>query len=170
MVKTFILIGIIVGIVVLGIGAVYAVCLNSCNPANHNSMIGTMMGSMMGNGNMMSGMMSDVPQDIIIKVKSSQQIPVGVESSVKLLVLDKDTKKPLSDAQVIVGIEQGSPMSTMNMVGSMIDAENLGNGEYLVKFRVDNAGDYTLHTHVIPSGKSMHSMMENHMDIGIIAK
>src|SRR5713226_5215513 len=174
MVRTLVLIGAIVGVVVLGIGAVYAVCLNSCYPANQNSMIGSMMGSMMdsmmGSGNMMSGMMSDIPQDVIIKIKSSQQVSFGKESFIKLLVLDKNTKKPLSNAQIIVGIERGAPMSTMNMIGPMFKAENIGNGEYVVKFTLDNTGYYTMHTHVIPSGKSMHSMMENHMDIGIVVK
>jgi len=85
-------------------------------------------------------------------------------------VLDKETKKPLTNAQVIVGIEKGAPMSTMNMIGPMFNAENIGNGKYLVQFTLDEKGYYTMHTHVIPAGKSMHSMMQNHMDIGILAK
>lgn len=136
-----------------------------------NGMMGSMMsgGNMMGNGGMQCSMMTDSPQDVIIKVKSSQQVSAGKESHIILLVTDKN-KTPLNDARVIVGIERGAPMSTMDMMGGMFSAENIGNGKYIVKFTLDTAGYYTLHTHVIPSGKSMHSMMENHMDIGIIAK
>ena len=165
MTKTIILIGIIIAAVVIGIGAAYAVCINACHPTNQISMMGSMMGS-----GMMSGMMDDVPHDVIIKVVSSQKVPSGKQAQIKLLVLDKNTKQPLDDAQVIVGIERGAPMSTMNMIGSMFKAENIGDGKYVVKLTVDESGYYTLHTHVIPAGKSMHSMMNNHMDIGIIAK
>lgn len=126
--------------------------------------------SMMESGGMMSSMMNQDPKDVIIKIQSSQQVSVGKEAQVKLLVLDKNTGNPLTDAQVIVGLEEGAPMSSMNMIGEMFDAENLGDGTYLVKFTLDSPGYYTLHTHVIPAGKSMHSMMANHMDIGIIAK
>ena len=161
--KTIILVGIIIGIVVIGIGAVYAICINACYPTNKNSVMGSMMGS-----GMMSGMMDDIPHDVIIKVVSSQKVPIGKEAQNKLLILDKNTKQPLNDAQVIVGIERSAPMSTMMMNG-MFKADNIGNGKYVVKFTVNNSGYYTMHTHVIPNGKSMHSMMNNHMDIGIIA-
>ena len=126
--------------------------------------------SMMEGGGMMSSMMNQDPKDVIIKIQSSQQVSVGKESQIKLLVLDKNTGNPLTDAQVTVGFEKGVPMSSMNMIGGMFDAENLGDGTYLVKFTLDSHGYYTLHTHVIPAGKSMHSMMGNHMDIGIVAK
>ena len=126
--------------------------------------------SMMESGGMMSSMMNQDPKDVIIKIQSSQQVSVGKEAQVKLLVLDKNTGNPLTDAQVTVGLEEGAPMSTMNMIGGMLDAENLGYGTYLSKFTLDSPGYYTLHVHVIPAGKSMHSMMANHMDIGIIAK
>ena len=166
--KTLVLIGIVVGIVVLGIGVSYAVCINACQSINQG-MMGSMMNSMMGNG-MMSGMMSDVPKDVVIKTVSSQQVPIGKEAQVTLLVLDKNTKEPISNAQVVIGIEKGSPMSTMNMVTPMFEADNIGNGKYIAKFTIDDTGYYTMHTHVILSGKSMHSMMQNHMDIGILAK
>ena len=126
--------------------------------------------SMMEGGGMMSGMMNQDPKDVIIKIQSREQVTVGKESQIKLLVLDKNTGNPLTDAQVTVGLEEGAPMSSMNMIGGMFDAENLGDGTYLVKFTVDSPGYYTLHTHVIPAGKSMHSMMDNHIDVGIIAK
>lgn len=128
------------------------------------------MQSMMGGDDMISGMMSQIPEDVIVKVTSGQQVSVGEEAKITLLVLDKETKKPLSDAQVIIGIERGASMTTMNMMGGMFDADNIGSGKYLVQFTPDSKGIYTMHTHVIPAGKSMMSMMNNHMDIGIIAK
>ncbi|MGI0011715.1 MAG: hypothetical protein ACREAE_09985 [Nitrosopumilaceae archaeon] len=126
--------------------------------------------SMVGSGNMMSGMMNQVPKDVIVKVTSSQKVSAGKEAEIVLLVLDKESEKPLVDAQVIIGIERGSSMSTMDMMGGMFDAENIGSGKYVVRFTPDNEGVYTLHTHVIPAGKAMHSMMENHLDVGIIAE
>lgn len=126
--------------------------------------------SMMEGGGMMGSMMNQVPEDVIIKVVSSQQVQVGKLSEIKLLILDKNTENPLSDASVIVGLEKGASMSTMNMMGPMFEAENIGDGKYIVKFTLDESGYYTLHTHVVPAGKSMHSMMNNHMDIGIIVK
>jgi hypothetical protein len=124
------------------------------------------------NSTMMSGLMNEIPKDIIIKVKSSQIIPVGRESEIVLLVLDKSTEKPLRDAQVIIGIERGASMTTMDMVGPMFEAieEQTNSSLHLVKFTPDSKGIYTMHVHVIPNGESMHSMMENHLDIGLIAK
>lgn len=128
------------------------------------------MESMMGSGDMMSGMMNQVPKDVIVKVTSSQKVPAGKEAEIILLVLDKESEKPLVDAEVIIGIERGSSMSTMDMMGGMFEAENIGSGKYIVRFTPDNEGIYTLHTHIIPAGRAMHSMMENHLDIGIIAE
>ena len=136
-----------------------------------NSMMGSNnMSSMMGKGNMMSGMMSQVPQDVIVKVTSGQKVSAGKEAKITLLVLDKETKKPLSDAQVIIGIERGASMTTMNMMSGMFEAEENGSGKYTIKFTPENIGYYTIHTHVIPKNKSTHSMTQNHLDIGIIAK
>src|SRR5438309_6735349 len=162
MFNKFILVGIALGVVALGIFAVNSsgYCMTSQNSG--------IMQSMMGN-DMMSSMMSDAPHDVIIKIKSRQQVAVGKESQITLLVLDRNTKKPLDDAQVLVGIEKGAPMSTMDM-RSMFTADNIGNGKYVIQFTIEDVGYYTLHIHVIPSGKSMNSMMNNHMDIGIIAK
>jgi len=133
------------------------------SPSDTN-MMGSNMGSMMKSGNMMS----QIPQDVIVKVTSGQVTKVGKESTITLLVLDKETKEPLSDAQVIVGIERGASMSSMDMMSGMFEAKDVGSGKYLVNFTPDKKGHYTMHTHVIPDGKSMHSMMENHLDIGII--
>jgi len=122
--------------------------------------------SMMG----MCSMMNKAPKDVTIKPASSQLVKVGQEATVTLLIKDKATNKPLLDAQVPIMIERGSSMSTMNMMGSMIQAEELDQGKYQVKFTPDKKGIYTIHTHVIPNGKSMKSMMNNHMDVGVIAK
>ena len=128
------------------------------------------LNSMMESGGMMSSMMSDSPKDVIIKIISSQQVSAGKDSHVTLLVLDRNTEKPMTGAQVSLGLEEGAPMSTMNMIGSMFDAEELGEGKYVAKFSVDKPGYYTLHVHVIPYDKPMNSMMSNHMDVGILAK
>jgi hypothetical protein len=58
----------------------------------------------------------------------------------------------------------------MKMTGTMLVAKEIGNGLYSVDVFFDEAGFYTLHTHVMPQGKSMHSMMTNHLDIGLISK
>ena len=160
-----ILIGMAVAVLVVIAGG-YIFFADASEP---NNMMGSNMGSMMKSGNMMN-MMSEIPQDVIVKVTSGQITKVGKETTITLLVLDKETKKPLSDAQVIIGIERGASMTTMNMVGGMFEAEEKGSGKYLVRFTPDSQGYYTMHTHVIPNGKSMHSMMENHLDIGIIAQ
>ena len=114
--------------------------------------------------------MNKSPMDVTIRSASSQLVKVGQEATVTLLIKDKATSKPLLDAQVPVMIERGSSMSTMDMMGSMIQAQEIGQGKYQVKFIPDKKGVYTIHTHVIPDGKSMMSMMNNHMDVGIIAK
>ncbi|MGI0058041.1 MAG: hypothetical protein ACREAK_11800 [Nitrosarchaeum sp.] len=157
----------IIGIIVaIGIFAT-AFSYHSLN-IDANAVTGSNMGSMMKTGNMMN-MMNQIPQDVIVKVTSAQVIKTNKESKITLLVLDKETKKPLVNAQVIIGIEKGTSMTTMNMLGGMFNAEDIGNGKYVVRFSPLDKGHYTLHTHVIPAGKPMHSMMNNHLDIGIIA-
>lgn len=118
----------------------------------------------------MCSMMNKTPKDVTIKPASPQIVKVGQEATITLLIKDKTTNKPLLDAQVPIMIERGSSMSTMDMIGSMIPAEKIGQGKYQVKFTPDKKGVYTIHTHVIPNGKSMMSMMSNHMDVGVIAK
>ena len=157
------MIGVMVAIGILATATLYHISQN----IDANAMIGSNMGSMMKSGNMMN-MMSQIPQDVIVKVTSGQVTKAGKESKITLLVLDKDTKKPITNSQVIIGIERGASMTTMNMVGGMFNADDIGNGKYIVRFTPDSKGIYTMHTHVIPPGKSMHSMMNNHLDIGII--
>ncbi len=130
------------------------------------------MGGMM---DMCQSMMNSIPQDVIIKTTSSQVVKVGEESKFTLLVTDKKGNA-IDNADVILHIEYGAPMasmdkmSMMDMMGRMIQAENIGSGQYQVKFTPTEKGYYTMHTHAILQGKSMMSMMNNHMDIGIIAK
>lgn len=137
------------------------------------SMMSHSMGGMMG---MCQSMMNSIPQDVIIKTTSSQVAKVGEESKIMLLVVDKKTGNPLDNVNVILHIEKGAPMesmykmSMMGMMESMFEAENMGSGKYQVKFTPTKKGYYTMHTHAILQGKSMMSMMNNHMDIGIIAK
>jgi hypothetical protein len=125
------------------------------------------MNDMMGTSGMMKA-----PQDVIIKVESNPIIPAGKESQIKLLVLDKFTQKPITGAQVIIGIERGAAMTTMDMMGPMfqVQEQSKGSGFYLVTFTPDIKGIYTLHAHVIPPGKPMYSMMDNHIDIGVVAQ
>lgn len=125
------------------------------------------MSSMMG---MCSTMMNKTPKDAIIRPASSQLVAAGDQAEITLLVLDKKTGKPMLGADLPVMIERGPSMSSMEMMGQMFAAKEIGDGKYLVKFTPDKKGVYTIHTHVIPPGKSMMSMMQNHMDIGIIAK
>lgn len=117
-----------------------------------------------------TAMMNKTPKDVTIRTVSSQITQTGKETKVIIFVTDKTSKKPFLNADVPIMIERGSSMSTMSMMGQMFSAEELGSGKYLIKFTPDKKGVYTLHTHVIPPGKSMMSMMNNHMDIGIIAQ
>lgn len=131
--------------------------------------------NMSGMMDMCKSMMNSIPQDVIIKTTSSQVAKIGEESKIMLLVVDKKTGNPLDNVDVILHIEKGTQMDSMNMsmmdmMGRMTQAENIGLGQYMVKFTPSEKGYYTMHTHAIPQGKSMMSMMNNHMDIGIIAK
>lgn len=137
-------------------------------------MMGMMMGDMMGPmdgmmlGDSMEDMMNQEPQDVRIELKSGHgKVPVGKEAEIVLLVLDKETKEPLEGLEVLIHIERGSSMSSMEMMGDMFPAEDKGSGEYVVRFTPDEAGVYTIHTMVMLPRKSM---MDNHMDFSIIAE
>jgi len=138
-------------------------------PVSLNVIQYQMMGSMM-QGNMICSMMSQIPEDVIVKVTSPQVVGIDKNAHITIMVLDKKTAEPLVNSRVIVGIERGAPMTTMDMMGPMFLAEEQGDGKYKINFILDEKGYYTIHTHVIPEGKSMHSMMQNHLDIGLIAK
>ena len=160
---------ILVTIIVSTSGTFY---LSAYSESGQSIMSQNNMGGMMG---MCQSMMNSIPQDVVIKTTSSQVAKVGEESKFTLLVMDKNGN-PLDNADVILHIEYGAPMesmdkmSMMDMMGRMIQAENIGSGQYQVKFTPTEKGYYTMHTHAIPQGKSMMSMMNNHMDIGIIAR
>lgn len=117
----------------------------------------------------MCSMMDGPPKDVTMTPASSQLVKPGKEAALTILVKDKDGR-PVLDARVPVMIERGPPMSTMEMVGPMILAEEIGNGKYQIRFTPDKDGIYTLHSHVIQRGSSMMAMMNNHMDIGVIAR
>ncbi|MEK6962418.1 MAG: hypothetical protein AABX15_04005, partial [Thermoproteota archaeon] len=84
----------------------------------------TNMYSMMGSNNMGSmtamcqTMMNSVPEDVIIKA-TGQVAKVGKESKITLLVLDKKTNKPLANADVVIHIEKGAPMASMDKMTMM---------------------------------------------------
>ncbi len=136
---------------------------------DNNMMNSTSSNMMMENNNMMS-MMDQIPQDVIIQIVSPQKIQTGKQAEIILQIFDKNSGEPLNDATVTVGIEKGAAMTSMNMAVPMIDAKNIGNGKYLVTFTPEDEMYYTMHTHVIPPGKSMHSMMQNHMNMGLISE
>jgi hypothetical protein len=133
-------------------------------------MMGDMMGPMddiMPDGSM-EDIMNQEPQDVIIKVESGHgKVQVGKEAEIVLLVLDKETQEPMAGVQVVIGIERGSSMSSMEMMGDMFDAEDKGSGEYIVRFTPDDEGLYTIHTMVMLPDRSM---MDNHMDFSVIAE
>jgi hypothetical protein len=149
------------------LGAVFSVLIHAQATSAFAAEDENSMSSMMG---MCSATMNKAPKDVTIKTTSSQVVQAGKEAKITILVTNKTNKKPILDADVPIMIERGSSMSSMEMVGQMFSAEEMGKGKYTVKFTPDKKGIYTIHTHVIPSGKSMMSMMQNHMDIGIIAK
>lgn len=156
----------IIGVVIVSIaGFSYSYSL-STNPLHATSEEST--GSMDTPG--MTQMMNQIPEDVIIKVHSSQTVYQNEKAEIVLQVLDKITNLPLENVDVIIGIEKGASMTSMMMQGGMTKAESTGNGHYLVSFIPSEKGIYTLHVHVIPEGKSMHSMMQNHMDIGLVSK
>ncbi|MBM3910679.1 MAG: hypothetical protein FJ356_03415 [Thaumarchaeota archaeon] len=163
-----------VGLVALGIfvtASAFA-SMSSDNTSMYSMMSSNNMGSMT---QMCQTMMNSVPEDVIIKA-TGQVAKVGKESKITVFVLDKKTNKPLDNAEVVLHIEKGAPMESMDkmtmmdMMEQMSTAENIGSGKYVMKFTPSEKGYYTMHTHVIPQGKSMMSMMNNHMDIGIIVK
>ena len=140
---------------------------------NMDMMMGMMMGDMMDpmddmQGDTMEDMMNQEPQDVRIELKSGHgKVPVGKETEIVIAVLDKESGEPLEGLEVLIHIERGSSMSSMEMMGDMFPAEDNGSGEYIVRFTPDGEGAYTVHTMVMIPRKSM---MDNHMDFSIIAE
>jgi len=126
-----------------------------------------MMNGMMEVG---GGMQMQAPEDVMILLESEWKVPIGKQSEVALKVLDKQTNSTMQGAEVIIGIEKGLPMTTMDMTGDMFNAEEKGDGTYAFTFTPESEGYYTIHAHVIPPGEQMHSMMDNHVDLVIIAE
>ncbi len=116
------------------------------------------------------GMQMQAPEDVMIFLESQSYVPAGNQTEVVLKVVEKHTNMTMQGAEVIIGIEKGLPMTTMDMTGGMFGANERGNGTYYFTFTPESEGYYTVHAHVIPPGQQMHSMMENHADIVIIAE
>jgi hypothetical protein len=116
------------------------------------------------------GMQMPVSKDVIILLESEYEMAAGEQSEVTLKVLDKQTNEPIEGARVITGMEEGLPMTTMEMAGDMFDASGKGNGTYAFVFTPESKGYYTVHAHVVLPGKQMHSMMENHADLATVSK
>jgi hypothetical protein len=138
--------------------------------ASGNSLMqpmGGMEGMMMQDGRMQ---MQQAAEDVMIFLESEGEAPIENQTEVLLKVVDKQTNKTMQGAELIIGIEKGLPMTTMNMIGGMFSAGERGNGTYAFTFTLETEGYYTVHAHVIPPGEQMHSMMENHADIVIIAE
>lgn len=122
-------------------------------------------------GRMVEGRIQvQVPEDVMIVFESESEVPAGKQAQVVLKVLEKQTSKPMEGAEVIIGIEKGLPMTTMDMIGGMFNAADKGNGVYSLTFTPESEGYYTIHVHVIPPGRQMHSMMEDHVDFVIISR
>ena len=122
---------------------------------------------------MMEGgrMQMQAPKDVIIFFQSESEVPAGEQTEVVLRVVDKNTDTAMKGAEVVIGIEKGLPMTKRDMMGNgMFDAQVRGDGTYAFKFTPDSPGYYTIHAHVIPPGKEMHSMIENHVDFVVISK
>jgi hypothetical protein len=137
--------------------------------AGENNSLLQLMGGMQGM--MQDGRMQmQAPEDVMILFESESQVPAGRQTQVVLKVLDKQTNATVQGAEVLIGIERGLPMTTMDMIGGMFNAAESGNGTYAFTFTPESKGYYTVHAHVILPGEQMHSMMENHVDFVIISQ
>ncbi len=124
---------------------------------------GMMPGDFMGP----EDMMSQEPLDVIIQTEPDQKVLVGKQAEITLSILDKFTKEPLEGVQVLIGIEWVSPMGMSEMLGDLFGAEDIGSGQYAVRFTPDIDGIYVIHTMVILPGRGMG---DNHMDFEVIAQ
>jgi hypothetical protein len=156
-----------VGAVALAAVLAFAVVLSASGNDGEMQPFDGMIGMMEGDGRMQM----PVSKDVIMMLESEYELPAGTQSEVSIKVLDKQTNEPMPGARVIIGIEKGLPMTTMDMAGGgMFDVSERGNGTYTFPFTPESKGYYTIHAHVIPPGKQMHSMMENHADLVIVSK
>jgi hypothetical protein len=162
------LIALSIAAVVSAVAAVFAFIALSASGNGGPQPFDGMMMEMMGGGMMQM----QPPKDVLIELESDWKVPAGKQSEVVLKVLDKQTNETMQGgAEVIIGIEKGLPMKTMDMMGNgMFNAEERGNGTYAFTFTPESEGYYTIHVHVIPSGEQMHSMMENHADLVMMSE
>ncbi|MFB5606154.1 MAG: hypothetical protein ACE5R7_07690, partial [Nitrosarchaeum sp.] len=84
-----ILLVVLVTIIISTSGTFY---LSAYSESNQPMMSQNGMGGMK---NMCQTIMNSIPQDVIIKTISSQMVSVGEESTVTLLVVDKETGNPM---------------------------------------------------------------------------
>jgi hypothetical protein len=75
--------------------------LSAYSEKGDDLMMPNSMGSMM---NMCQTLMNSIPKDVIMKTISSQVSKVGQESTITLLVLDKNIGNPMDNANVILHI------------------------------------------------------------------
>lgn len=150
--------------VVVGIISAFAVLSASGVASDLQSFDG--MNGMMERGTLQM----QPPKDVTIFFESEAEVPAGKQAKVVLKVLDRQTNAPMQGADVVVGIEKGLPMTSMDMEGSMFEAEEKDEGLYAFAFTPESQGYYTIHAHVIPTRMQMHSMMENHADFVVISK
>jgi hypothetical protein len=148
--------------------AIFAFIALSASRNSPMQPLGGLEGMMMMQGGRMQ--MQQAAEDIMIFLESEGEVPTGNQTEVLLKVVDKQTNTTMQGAEVIIGIEKGLPMTTMDMIGGMFSADERRDGTYAFPFTPESKGYYTVHTHVIPPGEQMHSMMENHADIVIIAE
>jgi hypothetical protein len=171
LIATMALVSVVIGAIVVFIFMVLSVSGNGDGSGGLQIPFGS---SMMGGGMMMmedAKMQMPAPEDVIIMLESEYEVTAGKQSEVTLQVLDKRTNEPMPGVQVIIGIEKGLPMSTMDMTGGgMFNAVEKRNGTYTFTFTPESEGYYTVHAHVIPPSKQMHSMMENHADLIVLSK
>jgi hypothetical protein len=149
----------------VAVATIFAFVVLAASGNNSIQLIGGMEGIMM-----QDRMQMQAPEDVMILFESESQVLAGRQTQVLLKILDKQTNATMQGAEVLIGIEKGLPMSTMDMIGGMFNAAEGGNGTYAFTFTPESKGYYTVHAHIIPPGEQMHSMMENHVDFVIISQ
>ncbi len=92
--------------------------------------------------------------------------PIVAGEEVKFSIF-MSSGRSASGGTVVIGIEKATtPMSTMAMMGDMVGAVEQAPGQYALGIKFDEEGDYIIHAHFVPAGRSMMEMMRNHADFG----
>lgn len=122
-----------------------------------------------------------IPSGLIMSSSATVEQPeVSIVMTFSPDVIDKDAEVtftiratytlsnlPVAGASVPIGFEKGSmPMSSMQMMGGMVNAREVEPGVYELRQIFTEAGHYIVHVHAIPPGRSMMDMMLNHADFG----